>query len=94
MDLNKIPRWALIGIAALGMLVMSMVAKNVYADSQKTKTVAYQAKNSAETAQLQVAALSGQIQEIKVINEIFRKEYREDQRDVQSLLKELIRRPS
>ena len=92
MDFNKLPRWLLVWTAIGFFGLVGLVGNNLYADNQKVKTVAYSARSTAETCSLQVAALSGQIQEIKNSQETFRKEYREDQRDVQFLLKEIIKK--
>lgn len=90
--LNKAPRWFLLIIAGMFVVGIGLVGENVWADSQKTKAVAYESRGMANTATLQVAALSGQIQEIKNSNETFRREYREDQNRLSDTLREILRK--
>lgn len=83
---NKFPRWALIVCTCIAIFAVRELALNEHGmvkanaeDIVKVKAVAFEAKNTAAQATLQVAALSGQIQEIKNSAEKFRTEYRDDQ---------------
>ena len=99
-QLEKAPRWflTLLLIGALGVsgLCVSVLIKQAYADIAKNATsvqdvnvIAYQAKRTAEEAQMQIAEMRGAIQEIKVGNETFRKEYREDNRAILNELRKI-----
>lgn len=91
MDFNKIPRWALIALAALGLGACGLLISTSRADLDNFKTIAYQAKNSSDDALVMASDLKIQIGDIRVSQETFRKEYREDQKDLDRKLNELLR---
>ena len=97
-QLEKAPRWflTLALAAAMGIsgLCITALLKQAYADIAKNatsvqdvKVIAYQAKRTAEEAQMQIAEMRGAIQEIKVGNETFRKEYRQDNKEILEALR-------
>ena len=79
MDFNRIPRWVLVwgfmGFTAIG----GMAFNGAYADLSETKLM-------AQRHDLLIPQLVDDIKEIKVGNESFRKEYREDQKDLDKKL--------
>lgn len=91
MDLNKIPRWALVGIASLGLIATGTSISTARADLEKFKGIAYIAKNASEDALHLGADLKVQVSEIRSSQETFRKEYREDQKDLDRKLSEILR---
>lgn len=88
--ISKLPRGLLIILASAFFGLTALVGNNLYADSQSTKKVAYQAKNIAETASLQISEMRGAVQDIQNKNETFRREYREDQNRLNDTLKEIL----
>lgn len=81
-DLNNAPRWFLIWLAG-GLLAILTFAggfsiNRAFEESDRVKSVAYQAKNSADDAILGVQQLHNQIAELRGAFEVNRKEYRED----------------
>lgn len=85
-QLNKLPRWFLVLLAGGFFGLTGIVGNNLYADNQNTKKVAYQAKSAADTSQLQIAALSGQIQDIKNTFQKEHAETREDLKEIRDIL--------
>lgn len=91
MDLNKIPRWALVSIATLGLGACGLLVSTARADLDKFKTISYQAKNTSDDALALATELKGQITDIRGAQEQFRREYREDQKDLDKKLGEILR---
>jgi hypothetical protein len=91
MDLNKVPRWALIALAIIGVGASNILVTTARADLEKFRTIAFQAKGSAEDALAMGTDLKVQVQEVRISQEIFRKEYREDQKDLDRRLTELLK---
>lgn len=83
MDLNKIPRWALVfgflGFMSLGGIML----KGAFADLDATKEL-------TQKHDLLIPQLVSDIQDIKRGNETFRVEYREDQKDLNKSLQLLL----
>lgn len=83
MDLNKIPRWALVygmlGFFSLG----SLMLKGAFADLDQTKAL-------TQKHELLMPQLVVDIQDIKRSNETFRTEYRQDQKELNQTLQRLI----
>lgn len=90
MDLNKIPRWALIGLATLGLGACGVLVSTARADLDKFKTIAYQAKNTSDGNTASISELKDSVGEVRTAQETFRKEYREDQKDLDRKLGELL----
>ena len=78
MDLNKVPRWALVLLALLGMAACGSLISTARADLDKFKTIAYQAKNTSDANTTSVGELKIQIADVRGAQETFRREYRED----------------
>lgn len=91
MDLNNVPRWALILIATLGMGACGVLVQNGRAESEKVKVVAYEAKNVSEENTASILELKDSVKDVRLSQEQFRREYREDQKDLNSKLTELLR---
>lgn len=84
MDLNKLPRWALI-VGFVGFMTLSgFMLKGAFADLDATKEL-------AKKHDLLIPDLIDDIKLIKDGNETFRKEYREDQKDLETKLTELLK---
>lgn len=91
MNLDKVPRWALILIATIGIGACGLLVKNGQAEQEKVKAVAYQAKNASEANATAVSELKESVKDIRVSQEQFRREYREDQKTLDTRLLELLR---
>lgn len=91
MDLNKIPRWMLILLAMLGLTACGVLVSGARADLDKFGAIAFQAKNVSESNTASISELKGSVQDIKDSQEQFRREYREDQKDLNVKLTELLR---
>lgn len=89
MDLNKVPRWALIGIATLGLGACGLLVTSARADMEKVKTVAYKAKADSEANTIAVGELKDAVKEVRTAQETFRREYREDQKDLTKSLQDI-----
>ncbi len=86
MDLNKVPRWALILFAMAGLGACGVLVSTARADLDKFKTIAYQAKNVSEDNTAAIGELKEGVKDIRIAQEISRKEYREDrQKDAEAL---------
>ena len=86
MDLNKIPRWALIVLAMVGIGACGTMLSTARADLDKFKTIAYQAKNASDANTTSIGELKEGVKEIRFSQETSRKEYREDrQKDAEAL---------
>ena len=85
MDIEKLPRWALV-TGFLGFMTLGgFMLKGAWADLDQTKALT--AKHD-----LLIPQLVDDIAAIKAGNETFRKEYREDQRDLDKKLDILLRK--
>ena len=86
MNLDKLPRWALVTICSIAIgfcwVSISFVVKNAFADMEKIKTVAWGANTKSENALTLANDLKVQITDVRVAQETFRREYREDQKDL------------
>lgn len=91
MDLNKIPRWALVLIATLGLGACGVLVTSARADIDKMKSVAYQAKSASDINAIAVSELKVAVNEVRAAQETFRKEYREDQKDLSNSLAGIAR---
>lgn len=76
--IQNLPRRVLVYMSSAFVGIVILVGSNVYADSQKTKVVAYDAKRTAENALELSKELKIQISDVRGAIEINRKEYRED----------------
>ena len=88
MDFNKYPRWALVGLAGFLFFICLNFTNRAIAEGDKVKVVAYQAKNNADNAISISQDLKAQIADIRDSQEVFRREYREDQKDLSKSLDE------
>ena len=85
MDLNKVPRWALLVLIVALWWVSQFLGGRAIADVDKLKVVAYDARNMSIGNQEDIVDLKGSVEKIQVSQETFRKEYREDRiRDQES----------
>ena len=91
MDLNKVPRWALVLIAFMGLGACGVLVSTARADLDKFKSIAYQAKNTSDSNTTSIQELKDSVKEIRVAQETFRKEYREDQKDLSKSLGDIAR---
>ena len=91
MDFNKIPRWALILVATLGLGSMGTLVSGARADLDKFKAIAYDARNTSNANTTSIGDLKTSVGEIRTAQETFRREYREDQKDLDGKLVELLR---
>lgn len=91
MDLNKVPRWALLLIAGVGMVAISSMISVARADLDKFKGIAYQAKNVSDSNTTSISELKDSVKDIRVSQEQFRREYREDQKNLDTRLIELLK---
>mgnify|MGYP001586941151 CR=1 FL=1 len=81
-----------LGLAlSLCWIFIGFIIKNAFADVQNIKTIAWSAKNLSESNQSDIVDLKANISQIQVSQETFRKEYREDQKDLDRKLGELLR---
>ena len=91
MDFNKVPRWALIWIGILGLGACTTLISTARADLDKFKTIAADAKIASDSNAESVSELKESVKEIRLAQETFRKEYREDQKDMQKSLADIAR---
>ena len=91
LDLNKIPRWALLAVAGIGLGACGILVSTARADLDKLKSIAYQAKNVSDDNTLAIQDLKTSVNEVRANQEQFRREYREDQKDLDQSLKELLK---
>jgi hypothetical protein len=91
MSLEKMPRWALVMLCGLAISCSLFFANRAIADGDRVKAVAYNAKNAADRANESTERLEKSVVAIQLSQETFRKEYREDQKDLDRKLGELLR---
>lgn len=91
MNLDKMPRWALVAIGGVFMSSTLFFANRAVADNDRIKSVAWQAKNEAGKALDIGQQLQLQVADIRGAQEQFRREYREDQKDLDKKLGEILR---
>lgn len=91
MNLDKMPRWALVAICGVFMSATLFFANRAVADSDRIKTVAYEARSTAQDALSLGNDLKLQIADVRGAQETFRREYREDQKDLDKKLGEILR---
>jgi hypothetical protein len=86
LDLNKIPRWALVMFAIVGISSCGVLISTARADLDKFKTIAAEAKHVSDANTASIVRIEDSLSEVKVIQEQFRREYREDQKDLDKKL--------
>lgn len=93
MDLSKLPRWflvcSLIGLMGLVALGIKFNVQYAFADIAATKTAAFDAKSLSDSNRDSIGELKSSIGEVKTAQETFRKEYREDQKDLYRAMKSM-----
>lgn len=90
MDFSKLPRWALIWGFLATMSISGFFMSRAIADMDKVKGVAYQAKDTSESNAKDIGDLKDSVKEVRSAQETFRREYREDQKDLDKKLGELL----
>lgn len=90
MDFNKIPRWALVLIATFGIGACGVLVSTARADLDKFKSIAYQAKNVSDKNSDDIADLKLTTNKILENQETNRREYREDQKELDAKLQGLL----
>ena len=101
-SLEKAPRWFLLIVGGCGialcLILTQFIVKSAFADMAKTQEeldrtteVARTAKNISESNQNAIVELKGSIEKVQVSQETFRKEYREDQKDTQRIMQEVLK---
>lgn len=93
MDLNKIPRWALVFFAMVGIGAVGLVGSTARADLEKFKAIAADAKVISDANAESIENLNEAVEDIRRGQEIFRTEYRDDQiraREAQSNMEQRI----
>lgn len=90
MDFDKFPRWALVALCFVFMALSTWFGGRAIAENDKIKVVAYQAKNVAEDAYALANDLKVQIADVRGAQETFRQEYRQDQKDLDKKMSELL----
>lgn len=91
MDLNKVPRWALILFSSLFFLICASTVNGARADLDKFGAIALDAKAVSSSNTESIAELKSSVQEVRVSQEQFRREYREDQKALDFKLTELLK---
>jgi len=91
MNLEKAPRWFLLTVSSATIGLCLIFSGRAIADSDKVKGVAYNALNLSQNNSEAVNDLKVQIADIRGAQETFRKEYRQDQKEIDSKLNELLR---
>ena len=91
LDLNKIPRWALVAIATIGLISCGTLISTARADLDKFKAIAYQAKNVSDSNTSSIVELKNDVAAVQQTVEIIRKENREDFKDIDKKMSELLR---
>lgn len=88
------PRWFLVTVCGVSMsaltLLMFWTIRQAFADVETIKTVAYTAKNSSDSNTVAIEDLKDQIGTMSESQETFRKEYREDTKETQKVLQQLL----
>lgn len=94
-QINKAPRWFLVIILGAAMalcyITLGFIVKNAFADMERIKGVAWQAKALSDDNQVSIVELKSSVEKINIAQETFRREYREDQKDLDKKLSELLR---
>jgi hypothetical protein len=85
LDLSKAPRWALISVNAVTMGGLLFFGNRAIAEGDKTKTVAYEGRSTANKALEDVTELKQDFKD-------FRFEYKQDQKELDRKLGELLRK--
>lgn len=91
MDLNKVPRWALIALAILGMTAIGYAATDAKTKVETAVKNSWAAKTLSEQNQKDIIELKDAAKEIRGAQEQFRREYREDQKDLTKALADISR---
>ncbi len=91
MDLiNKLPRSVLVAVAVVGVGACTILISTARADLDKFKSIAYIAKNTSDSNTVAISELKEGVKDIRVAQEIQRREYREDrQKDAEIRTAEL-----
>ena len=87
-DLDKLPRNILVPVCAVLFAVCLFFTNRAVAESDKNKAMVQQAKIDSEKALETSDDLKNQIADVRGAQETFRKEYREDQKDLTKNLDE------
>lgn len=101
--LEKAPRWFLFMLVSFFMgavgILGTIVVKGAYAEIAsntsgvvEAKGLAFQAKINADNAQEAIVELKGAVTDIREAQETFRKEYREDQKDMDRKLDMILKK--
>ena len=92
--LEKAPRWFILiafsVVMAISVISVKFIVGNVFADVEKTKSTATVAKNLAETGAIAINDLKVSFAEMRGAQETFRKEYREDKKETDNKLEQIL----
>ena len=91
MSLDKLPRNVLIPITGALLALSLFFANRAVADSDKLKSIAYQAKNNSDKALESIAEMKLQIADIRLEQKTFGREYNTDQKELDKKLNEILR---
>ena len=72
MDLNKVPRWALILFSVVGLGACGLLVSTARADLEKFKGIAYQAKNASDGNTASILELKESVKGVRESQEQFR----------------------
>lgn len=94
-SLEKAPRWFLLIVSgaaiSVAVLIGGWTIRQAFADIDTIKSVAYSAKTQSNSNNDSIQELKLAMSEMKTAQETFRREYREDQKDIISRLGDLMR---
>ena len=91
MTLERAPRWFLLTVSSAAIGLCLIFSGRAIADSDKVRGVAYSALNLSQNNFGLINDLKVQIADVRGAQETFRKEYRQDQKEMDSKLNELLR---
>lgn len=89
--MDKWPRWAMYSLISALILATGFFTNRAVADADNIKTVAYEARSNAQDALALGNDLKSQLVDVRISQEVFRKEYREDQKELDRKLGDIGR---
>ena len=92
MSLEKLPRSVLVWITGIALTIGGFITTRAVAEGDRTKAVAYQARNTADNAFELANDLKVQVADVRGAQEVFRREYREDRNKDAELLRSMEER--
>lgn len=90
MDLNKVPRWALVLFAFAGLGACGILVSTARADLDKFKTIAIEARSVSSSNTQSISEIKDSLRDMKKSNSIFLEKYDRNQEENQRVFRQIL----